>query len=96
MLPILSILFHYPWLTITSKQTALGCSCKQNVSMSRRNYDRHDPAPLFLCNRSTTASRCISNNRNPGQKKPGKRRSEGLPCLDKAVLAQGGGGGKVR
>ena len=26
--------FHYPWLEITSKQTALGCSCKQLVGMS--------------------------------------------------------------
>ena len=31
MLPILGIPFHYPWLKIGSKQTALGCSCKQSV-----------------------------------------------------------------
>ena len=34
----------------------LGCSCKWNVCMSRRNYQRHDPTPLSLYNRSTTPS----------------------------------------
>jgi hypothetical protein len=71
MLPILSILFHYPWLTITSKQTALGCSCKQNIGMSRRNYQTHDPAPLSLYHRTTTESRYISDHKNCGQEKPG-------------------------
>ena len=93
MLPILSIPFHYPWLKITSKQTAWGCSCKQNVGMSRRNYHKHDPAPLFLCIRSTTGSCYTSDHKNHGHKKPGKRQSDGLPCLDKAVLVQGRGGG---
>ena len=39
----------YPYLTPTTiawKQTALGCSRKQNAGMSRRNYHQHDPAPL--------------------------------------------------
>ena len=133
-------------LKITSKWTALGCCCKQNNTngMSRRNYHKHDPGPFSLHNRSTTASRYISDparackpavfanplmlsqhpsNQRPlvavpqglpprlsvffvgkrdlytrgngatglqiwSQKKPGKRRSDGLPCLDKAVLAQ--------
>ena len=44
-----------------------------------------------LCNRSITASHYISDHKNCGQKKPGKRQSNGLLCLDKAVLAQGGG-----
>ena len=34
----------------------------------------------------------FSDHKSRGQKKPGKRQSDGLPCLDKAVLAQGGGG----
>ena len=92
MLPFLNIPFHSPWLTITSKQTALGCRCQQNVGMSRRNHHKHDPTAPFLCNRSTTASHYISDHKNHGQKTPGKRRSGGPPCLGKAVLAQGGAG----
>ena len=41
MLPILCIPFHYPWLAHqNTQQTTLGCSCKQNVGMSRRNHPR--------------------------------------------------------
>ena len=61
--------------------------------MSRRNYQKHDPDPFSLYNRSTTASHYVSDHKNGVQKKPEKRRSDGLLCLDKAVLAQGGGGG---
>ena len=62
--------------------------------MSRGNYHRHHP--FFLFNRSTTASGYISDHKNRGQKKPGKQRSDGTPCLDKAVLAKRGGGVYVR
>ena len=65
----------------------------QLVGMSRRNDHKHHPAPFSLYKRATTASHCISDHENCGQKKPGKRQSGRLPCLDKAVLAQGGGGG---
>ena len=61
--------------------------------MSRRNYQKHDPAPCSLDNQSITVSRYISDHKNHGQKNPEKRRSDGLLCLDKAVLAQGEGGG---
>ena len=45
--------------------------------MSRRNYHKHDPAPFALYNHTTTASRCISDHKNRGQKNPGKQRSDG-------------------
>ena len=57
---------HQPWVKIISKETALGCSCKQKVGMSRRNYHKHDLAPFSPCNRSTTASRCICDHENCG------------------------------
>ena len=61
--------------------------------MSKRNYHKHDPAPFALYNGSTTASRCITDHKNRGQKKTqAVRRSDGLPRLDKAVLAQRRGG----
>ena len=60
--------------------------------MSRRNYHKQDPAPLSIYNRSTTASHYISDHKNRGQKKPAKQRSDGVLCLDKPVLAQGGAG----
>ena len=46
---------HEPWLKITSTGRSLGCNCKQNVGMSRRNYHKHDQAPLSLYKRSTIA-----------------------------------------
>ena len=67
-----------------SQTTALGC----RAVMSGRHYPTHDPAPLSLYNRSTTASRCISVHPTRGQNKPRRRRSDGVPCLRK-----GGGGG---
>ena len=47
---------NMPWPKITSKQTALGCSAKQNVVMSRRRCHKHESAPLSLYNRNTAAS----------------------------------------
>ena len=78
-----------PYLTypsFTSTRTALGFSCKQNDGMSRRTCHKHDPAPFALYNRSTAASGYNSDHKNHGQKKPGKRRSDGSrawtsPCL---------------
>ena len=61
--------------------------------MSRRDYHKHDPAPLSLYNRSTAVSHYISDHKSRGQKNQ-ERQSDGLPCLDKAVLAQGGWGGE--
>ena len=84
---------HEPWLIFTSKQTALGCSYKQNGGMSRRNYHKHDPAPLSLYNRGTTASGYISDRKNRGSEKSRKTAARRVPCLDKQVLARGGGGG---
>ena len=74
-------------------KTVFGCSCKQKVGMSWRNYYKHDPAPFSRYNRSKTVSHYISYHTNCDQKKPRKRRSEGVPSLDKPVHAQGGGGG---
>ena len=50
MLPILGTPFHYPWLKITSKHTALVSICKHNVGMGGRNYHKQCPSPLFPCN----------------------------------------------
>ena len=47
------------------------------------------PAP----HQSTTVSRCITAHKNHGQKKPGKRRSDGVLCLDKPVLTKSREGG---
>ena len=45
-------------------------------------------------NRSTTESRYISDHKSCGQKKnPVERRPDWVPCLDRPVLAQEGGGG---
>ena len=77
---------------IISKQTALGCSCKQNVGMSRSNYHKHDTAPFCLYNRSITASRYISDHRDRSQKKPGKRRLDGSRAWTSRCLRKGGGG----
>ena len=51
--------------------------------------------PLSLCNRSTTASRYISDQKNHGHKNQENDSQAGLPCLDKPVLVHGGGGGTV-
>ena len=75
---------------ITPKQTALGCSCKWNVGTSRRNYQKHDAAPLSLYNRSTTLT--FLTIKPVVRKNQKKRRLDGLMCLGKAVLGQGGGG----
>ena len=56
------------------KTDSIGLGCKLNIVMSRRTYHKHDPAPVSLCNRTTTASHYISDHKNRGQKKPGKRR----------------------
>ena len=94
MLPILSIPVHYPLrLKITSKQTALGCRCKQNVGMSRRKYHKHDPAPFSSAIAAQPRHVTFLTTKTVVRKKPGKQRSDGLLCLDKAVLVQGGGGG---
>ena len=96
MLPLLSTPFHYPRLKIVSKHTALGWGCKQNVGMSKRNYHKHHPAPLFLCNHSTTPSATFRPAKTVVRKKPGKHGSDGLPCLHKAVHAQEEGPQMVR
>ena len=75
-------------LLIPWDKTFINNSCK--VGISRRTDHKHDPAPFSLYNRSTTASHCISDYKNRRQKKAGKRWSDGVPCLDKLVLAQGG------
>ena len=62
--------------------------------MSRRNYYKHDPAPLSLYNRSTTTSRYILTTKLQSEKTKKNDGQTGLPCLDKPVLAQGGGGGR--
>ena len=52
---------------------------KQIVVMSRTTHHKHETAPLSLYNQHTIALCLLST---------------GSWCLDKAVLAQGGGGGK--
>ena len=88
MLPILSIPFHCPWQKIASKQTAVGCSCKQNAVMSMRNYHSNNTASFFLCNRSTTASLCISDHKNYCEM--------GSRTWTRQCLRRGEGGGGVR
>ena len=46
----------------------------QNVGMSRRNYQKHDAAPLSLYKRSTIAQCSMFDHKNRGQKTPPKRR----------------------
>ena len=45
-------------------------------------YHKRDPAPFSLYNRSTTASRYISDHKKHGQKKPGKHGGYGQPMCD--------------
>ena len=73
---------------LTSKQTASGCRCKQNVGMSRRNYHKHDQAPVSLYNRHGT----FLTTESAVAKKQGKRRSEGVAALGQARACAKGGG----
>ena len=79
-------------LKITSKETGLGCSAKQNVLQGVRNYHKHDPAHLFLYNGNTTTLRYISYHKHCAQKKPENDGQTGSPCLHQPVLAHGGKG----
>ena len=61
----------------------------QNVGMSRRNYHKHDSAPISLyrtqlCRGTYHISR--------GQKKPGKQRSDGVAVLRQACACTREGG----
>ena len=57
--------------------------------MSRRTHPKHDTAPVSLYNWHIITFRQVSDHKNCGQKNDGHT---GSRCLDKAVLAQGGGG----
>ena len=72
------------------KTTALRCSCKQNIGMSRRNHHKHDPAPLSL----TTASRYISDKKKAVRKNQENDGQMGSLCLDKPMLVQRGINGR--
>ena len=81
-------MWRTPWLRFISKRTELGCSCTQNVGVSKRDYHKHDVAPFSLYNRSTTASHYISDLKNCGEKKPGKQKSDGVSRREGGVPSQ--------
>ena len=64
--------------------------------MSRRNYHKHDPAPLPSRIGAQPCYITFLTTKTSGQEKPGKQRSDRVPCLDKLVLAQGGGGAPLK
>ena len=81
-----------PWLKITPKQRAVGCSAKQNVVMSRRTHHKHETAPL-PSTIGTKSRFAYFLTIKAVVRKFGKSDGQtGSWCLDKAVLAQGGGG----
>ena len=63
---------HRSWLKITSTQTAVGCSSKHNVVVSRRTHPKHDTAPVFLYDRHTITFCEVSDHKNCGQTNDGQ------------------------
>ena len=51
----------------TPKQTAVGCSTKHNVGMSRRTHPKHDTAPVSLRNRHTITLCLVSDHKSRGR-----------------------------
>ena len=84
---------HLPIHHPEPKRTALGCSCKQNIGVSMGNHHKHEPALFSLYNRSTAASRNISDLKKRGFRKNQENDCQtGSRAWTRPCLCRGGGG----